>query len=113
MATRTASALTQLSKLEPSNKRHNQTVRRHVATVFVLAILVATAVAFAETERLKLQTMLAASDVLNHSNFHFPHANISAPGQAGVIDTTYGGGDDFNLEKAANRRMEVRLRLEF
>jgi len=55
VATRTASALTQLSKLEPSNKRHNQTVRRHVATVFVLAILVATAVAFAETERLKLQ----------------------------------------------------------
>jgi len=68
---------------------------------------------FSITERLKLQTMLAASDVLNHSNFHFPHANISAPGQAGVIDTTYGGGDDFNLEKAANRRMEVRLRLEF
>lgn len=30
-------------------------MRRHVATIFVLAILVGTAVAFAETERLKLQ----------------------------------------------------------
>lgn len=65
------------------------------------------------TERLSLQTMLAISDIFNHPNFHFPNANISAPGQAGVIDSTYGGGDDFNLEKAANRRMEVRLRLEF
>lgn len=65
------------------------------------------------TERVSLQTMLAISNVLNHPNYHFPYANISAPGQTGVIDSTYGGGDDFNLEKAANRRMEVRLRLEF
>lgn len=65
------------------------------------------------TERVSLQTMLAISNILNHPNFHFPNANISAPGQAGVIDSTYGGGDDFNLEKAANRRMEVRARFEF
>jgi len=65
------------------------------------------------TERLSLQTMLAISNLFNHPNFHFPAANISAPGAAGVISSTYGGGDDFNLEKAANRRMEVRVRLEF
>ena len=32
-------------------------MRRHAATVFVLAVLVAVAVAFAETERLKLQPL--------------------------------------------------------
>jgi hypothetical protein len=57
--------------------------------------------------------MLAMSDVFNHPNFNFPAANISAPGSAGVISNTFGAGDNFNLEKAGNRRMEVRLRVEF
>jgi hypothetical protein len=68
---------------------------------------------FRLTERFRFQYMLAISNLFNHPNFHFPNANISAPGQAGVIGATYGGGDTFNLEKAANRRMETRLRFVF
>jgi hypothetical protein len=68
---------------------------------------------FRLSERFRFQYMLAISNLFNHPNFHFPSANISAPGQAGVIGATYGGGDTFNLEKAAHRRMETRLRIVF
>jgi len=64
------------------------------------------------TERFQLQYMLGISNLLNHPNFHFPDANISVPG-AGVIGATYGGGDTYNLEKAASRRMDMKLRLIF
>ncbi|HUQ93667.1 MAG TPA: TonB-dependent receptor [Bryobacteraceae bacterium] len=68
---------------------------------------------FRITEKVSLKYELVMSNLFNHPNFHFPNANISAPGQAGVIGATYGGGDTFNLEKAANRRMETRLRIVF
>jgi len=65
---------------------------------------------FALTERLRLDYMLAVSNLFNHPNFLAPASNISVPGQAGVITGQY---DRFRAERAGARFMDMRLRLEF
>ncbi len=50
------------------------------------------------------------SNLFNHPNFNFPAANISAPGQAGVITSQHGF---FSDDKSGARLVELRARLEF
>ena len=45
---------------------------------------------FKITERLHLDFMMMVSNLFNHPNFNFPGANISTPGQAGVITSQHG-----------------------
>lgn len=65
---------------------------------------------FMLTERLHLDFMTMVSNLFNHPNFNFPGANISAPGQAGVITGQHGF---FSDDKSGARLVEVRARLEF
>ncbi len=65
---------------------------------------------FPLTERLHLDYMLTISNLFNHPNFLLPGANISVPGQAGVITTQQGR---FSAERGGARFMDMRLRLEF
>lgn len=60
---------------------------------------------FRVTERFRFTFMAAAQNVLNHSNFDVPGANISAPGSAGVISAIRGF--------APARQIMLRGRLDF
>ena len=63
-----------------------------------------------------MQYQCAISNIFNHPSYAYPAANISVPGSAGVISGTWGtasGWGFYNLEKADNRRVEMRLRLEW
>jgi hypothetical protein len=65
---------------------------------------------FMLTEHLHLDFMTMVSNLFNHPNFNFPAANISAPGQAGVITSQHGF---FTDDKSGARLVELRARLEF
>lgn len=65
---------------------------------------------FLLTERFSLDYMATASNVFNHPNFEFPGANISVPGQLGVITGQHGR---FRAERSGARFMDMRLRLQF
>jgi hypothetical protein len=65
---------------------------------------------FPLTERLRLDYMATISNLFNHPNFLAPAANISVPGQAGVITAQY---DRFRAERSGARFIDMRLRLEF
>jgi hypothetical protein len=65
---------------------------------------------FPLTERLHLSYMATMSNVFNHPNFEIPAANISVPGQVGVITTQHGR---FRAERSGARFIDMRLRLEF
>lgn len=67
---------------------------------------------FQLSERFRIRIIAAASNVFNHPNFGLPAANISVPSQAGMISSTYGGSEG-GAERAASRRMEMRLRIDF
>jgi TonB dependent receptor len=65
---------------------------------------------FRLTERLHLDYMALISNIFNHANFLFPAADISVPGEAGVIGETHGL---YSGERAGPRMIEMRVRLEF
>jgi hypothetical protein len=65
---------------------------------------------FPLTERLSLDYMATASNIANHPNFEFPGANISVPGQVGIITGQHGR---FRAERSGARFMDMRLRLLF
>jgi hypothetical protein len=60
---------------------------------------------FALTERIRFALTAAASNALNHPNFAAPAANISSPGNVGVISNL--------VEGARARRIELRGRIDF
>jgi len=63
-------------------------------------------------ESLESQTRFrfSLSNIFNHPNFFAPYANISAPGEAGVISETHGL---YSGERAGPRMVEFRVRLSF
>jgi hypothetical protein len=65
---------------------------------------------FPLTERLSLDYMVTISNLFNHPNFEFPGANISVPGQVGVITAQH---NRFRAERSGARFIDMRLRLEF
>lgn len=65
---------------------------------------------FMLTERIWLDYMATGSNVFNHPNFEFPGANISVPGQLGIITAQHGR---FRAERSGARFMDMRLRLQF
>ena len=65
---------------------------------------------FRLTERLHLDYMALISNLFNHPNFLFPAADISVPGEAGVISETHGL---YSGERAGQRMIEMRVRLAF
>ncbi|MFB3825430.1 MAG: carboxypeptidase regulatory-like domain-containing protein [Bryobacteraceae bacterium] len=60
---------------------------------------------FPITERFRFTFTTAASNILNHANFRPPAANISVPGQVGVINSLVEGGE--------SRQIELRGRIDF
>ena len=65
---------------------------------------------FPITERLSLDYMATLSNVFNHPNFEFPGANISVPGQVGIITAQHGR---FRAERSGARFVDMRLRVQF
>jgi hypothetical protein len=65
------------------------------------------------TERLHFDLQAVGSNVFNHPNFYSPPANISIPGQAGVIGAGGGQIGFFSVEKSGARMIELRGRIEF
>lgn len=62
------------------------------------------------TERVNFDLMWLIGNIFNHPNFLFPSADISVPGQAGVIGETHGL---YSGERAGPRMMEIRARIQF
>jgi hypothetical protein len=65
---------------------------------------------FRLTEKLHFDYMAMFSNIFNHPNFLFPASDISVPGGAGVIGETHGL---YSGERAGQRMIEMRVRLEF
>jgi hypothetical protein len=65
---------------------------------------------FRLTEKLHFDYMAVIGNIFNHPNFLFPASNISVPGEAGVISETHGL---YSGERAGQRSIEMRVRLEF
>jgi hypothetical protein len=65
---------------------------------------------FRLTEKLHFDYMALIGNIFNHPNFLFPAYDISVPGQAGVISETHGL---YSGERAGQRMIEMRVRLEF
>jgi hypothetical protein len=65
---------------------------------------------FPITEKLHFELMGMVGNIFNHPNFLFPASDISVPGGAGVINSTYGF---FAGERAGPRMVELRGRIEF
>jgi len=65
---------------------------------------------FRLNERLHFDYMALISNIFNHPNFLYPANDISVPGGAGVIGSTYGL---YSGERSGPRMVEMRLRLEF
>jgi hypothetical protein len=65
---------------------------------------------FRLTERLHFDFMALISNVFNHPNFLFPAADISVPGEAGVVSETHGL---YSGERAGPRMIELRGRIAF
>jgi hypothetical protein len=65
---------------------------------------------FQLTERMSFDYMALIANIFNRTNFLFPAANISDPGQAGVIGETHGL---YSGERAGQRMIEMRVRLQF
>jgi hypothetical protein len=58
-------------------------------------------------ERLKVQLMLASTNIFNHPNFSMPTANVVGP-TGGVISAVV---DIWNMDKGFARQMEARVRI--
>jgi len=65
---------------------------------------------FRITERVNFDFMTVMSNIFNHPNFFAPYANISRPGEVGVISETHGL---YSGERAGPRMIEVRGRISF
>jgi len=65
------------------------------------------------TERLHFDLQAVGSNILNHPNFYSPPADISIPGQAGVVGAGGGQTGFFSVEKSGARMIELRVRIEF
>jgi len=65
---------------------------------------------FRLTEKLQFDYTALIGNIFNHPNFLFPASDISVPGGAGVISETHGL---YSGERAGQRMIEMRLRLEF
>jgi hypothetical protein len=65
---------------------------------------------FAITERMHFDFMTLVANIFNHPNFFAPAANISVPGEAGVVGETHGL---YSGERAGPRMIEFRARLAF
>jgi hypothetical protein len=65
---------------------------------------------FSLTERFQLDYMATISNIFNHPNFEIPAANISVPGQVGIITAQHGR---FRAERSGARFIDMRLRLIF
>jgi hypothetical protein len=65
---------------------------------------------FRITERVNFDFMAVMSNIFNHPNFFAPAANISRPGEVGVISETHGL---YSGERAGPRMVEVRGRISF
>jgi hypothetical protein len=75
----------------------------HVHNVNIIKI-------FPLTERFDLEFSAAFTNLFNHPNFLNPAADISVPGQVGIISAAFGV---FSAEMATARRAEMRLRLRW
>jgi hypothetical protein len=62
------------------------------------------------TEKLRFDFMALISNIFNHPNFFAPAADISVPGEAGVISETHGL---YSGERAGPRMVEFRVRFSF
>jgi hypothetical protein len=65
---------------------------------------------FRLTEKLHFEYMALIGNIFNHPNFLFPASDISVPGEAGVIGETH---NLYSGERAGQRSIEMRVRLEF
>jgi hypothetical protein len=65
---------------------------------------------FRLTEKLQFDYTALIGNIFNHPNFLFPASDISVPGGAGVVSETHGL---YSGERAGQRMIEMRLRLEF
>jgi hypothetical protein len=65
---------------------------------------------FRITERVHFDFMTVIGNLFNHPNFLAPAADISVPGEAGVISETHGL---YSGERAGPRMIEIRVRLAF
>jgi carboxypeptidase family protein/TonB-dependent receptor-like protein len=65
---------------------------------------------FRLTDKLSFDYMALISNIFNHPNFLFPAADISVPGEAGVIGETHGL---YSGERAGPRMIEMRVRFRF
>jgi hypothetical protein len=66
---------------------------------------------FRPVERVRFVLQGNAANVFNRPHYAFPSANISIPGQVGRFLTTLGSGS--SRERANQREISVRLRIEF